>query len=250
MPSPILHLSPLQRTVFSASLSGQMSMLDPRTGFKTTSTVQAHTGGLNGADAQGHLVCTWGWTHMAGHPLPDPLVRLYDVRTLRALPPISFPAGPAFCLLHPTDPSRLVISSQQGMLQLVDLNSSDHFQQLDVNSYIVSMTLSPGGDYLAFGDADGHAHLWTTHETGYLPPFNAYEGVKPEWPDASDPPPAIPWDRYVRKLTELTIAPSTSLACHTTPNPCCPTFPLPTMPQTPRHSSIPPTRSHLQCFPQ
>ena len=199
-PSPILYLSTANRAVVSAALSGQVSLLDPRAGLKpaaNTTPVQAHTGGLNGADAQGNLICTWGWTHMAGHPLPDPFVKLYDVRTLRALPPISFPSGPAFCVLHPTDPSKLVISSQQGMIQSVDLTgqSSGGFQQLDVGSYVTSMALSPAGDYLAFGDADGQVHLWTSNDISEsLPPFNAYEGVKPEWPDNPAPPPAVTWD--------------------------------------------------------
>ncbi|KAK8846644.1 PAB-dependent poly(A)-specific ribonuclease subunit PAN2 [Kwoniella newhampshirensis] len=211
--SSIVHLAPLHRTVLAAGMSGQVSILDPRTGFKAAAgfgTVQAHTGGLSGADVQGNLVCTWGWTHMQGHPLPDPLVRIYDVRTLRPLPPVSFPAGPAFALLHPSDTSKLILSSQQGMLQMIDMSigsttSSMNFQQLDVNSYITSMTISPRGDYLAFGDADGQLHLWTTHETGenallddrgglLLPPFNGYEGVKPGWPDVADPPPPISWD--------------------------------------------------------
>ena len=142
-----------------------------------------------------------------GHPLPDPLVRLFDVRTLRALPPISFPSGSAFALLHRTDPSRLFISSQQGILQAVDMaaGSSSNFQQLDVNSFVTSMTLSPGGDFLVFGDADGQLHLWTTHDTGEhaptnedgslaLPPFNGYDGIKPEWSDPVDPPPPIVWE--------------------------------------------------------
>jgi len=65
--SPVVKLAPLQRNVFSASLSGSVSVLDPRMGFKAAlnvGSVQAHTGGLSGADAQGHLVCTYGWTHM------------------------------------------------------------------------------------------------------------------------------------------------------------------------------------------
>ncbi len=84
-------------------------------------------------------------------------------------------------------------------------SSGTNFQQLDVNSYITSMTLSPGGDYLAFGDADGQLHLWTAHNTSenartnedgslVLPPFNGYEGIKPEWPDPVDPPPPIAWE--------------------------------------------------------
>lgn len=163
---------------------------------------------MSGADAQNNIVATWGWTHMQGHPLPDPFVRLYDTRTLRALPPISFPAGPAFVLLNPTDPSKLVIASQQGMIQVADLSSNtNEFQQLDVSSYITSMALSPRGDYLVFGDGDGQLHLWTQHQTGEgapldangsldLPPFNGYDGIKPEWPDAVEPLPPIAWDDH------------------------------------------------------
>jgi PAB-dependent poly(A)-specific ribonuclease subunit 2 len=63
----IVHLAPLQRTVVAAALSGQVQVLDPRIGYKSASNihpVQAHTGGLSGADAQGNLICTWGWTHV------------------------------------------------------------------------------------------------------------------------------------------------------------------------------------------
>ncbi|GMK57719.1 hypothetical protein CspeluHIS016_0405530 [Cutaneotrichosporon spelunceum] len=199
----VVHLGTLARTIVCASGSGQVSLLDPRTGFRPAANVvpvQAHTGGMSGADTQGHLIATWGWTHMQGHPLPDSLVQLYDTRTLRALPPISFSAGPAFVHLHPSDPSKIVIASQSGMLQIADMNAgTNEFQQLDVNSYITSMALSQRGDYLVFGDGDGQVHLWTLHDTGDgatldangnldLPPFNGYEGIKPEWPDPVETP--------------------------------------------------------------
>jgi PAB-dependent poly(A)-specific ribonuclease subunit 2 len=86
------------------------------------------------------------------------------------------------------------------MLQVVETSgSSPMFQQLDVNSYVTSMALSPLGDYLVFGDAEGSLHFWTTHDTNpadgqlNLPPFNGYDGVKPEWPDPIESP-QIPWD--------------------------------------------------------
>nr|ODO00889.1 PAB-dependent poly(A)-specific ribonuclease subunit PAN2 [Cryptococcus depauperatus CBS 7855] len=206
----VIKLAPLHRTVLAAGLSGQITVLDPRTGFKAAQNVnpaQAHTGGLSGADVQGNIIATWGWTHMQGHPLPDPLIRLYDVRALRPLPPISFPSGPAFVLLHPSSSSHIVVSSQQGMLQNIDMSlgpSATVFQQLDVATYVTSMTLSNRGDYLAAGDADGKLHLCTTHEIGEnavlddsgnidLPPFNGYDGTKPEWPDPTNPPAQINW---------------------------------------------------------
>ena len=86
----------------------------------------------------------------------------------------------------------------------MSVGSNGTFQQLDINSYITSMTLSPHGDYLAFGDADGQLHLWAIHDISEtaernkdgsfeLPPFNGYEGIKPEWPDQVVAPPAMEW---------------------------------------------------------
>lgn len=85
-------------------------------------------------------------------------------------------------------------------MQTVDLGTNPGgYQQLDA-SYVTSMALSPLGDYLAFGDAEGQLHLWTTHDTadvnGAKPPFNGYEGLKPEWPDQVDPPTTAPFDDF------------------------------------------------------
>ncbi|EIW68674.1 hypothetical protein TREMEDRAFT_31884 [Tremella mesenterica DSM 1558] len=209
-PSPTVKLFSQARNVVCASLSGQVNILDPRTGFKPmvgSKPFQAHTGGLSGADLQGNLVATWGWTHRQGHPLSDTFVRVYDVRTLRSLPPVTFPEGAAFCLLHPTDPMKMVVTSQQGFMQNVDTSQgpqSTTFQPLNVGSFVTSMALSPMGDYLVFGEGNGNLHLWTTHDISehaprsedgqwYLPPFNGFDGTTPEWPDDAEPPPMILW---------------------------------------------------------
>jgi len=100
----------------------------------------------------------------------------------------------------------MIIASAQGAVQLADLSAgtASAFQQLDVNSFVTSMALSPAGDYLAFGDADGHVHLWTTHDMEQaargedgnvrLPSFNGYDGIKPEWPDRSEAPASVNWE--------------------------------------------------------
>jgi PAB-dependent poly(A)-specific ribonuclease subunit 2 len=51
----------------------------------------------------------------------DPLVKVYDIRTMRPLAPISFVAGPSFLKLHPTNTSQLFIVSQDGQIQLCDV---------------------------------------------------------------------------------------------------------------------------------
>jgi hypothetical protein len=50
------------------------------------------------------------------------MVKIYDVRTFKPLPSVTFAAGPAFVLAHPKNPSSLVVASSQGMFQTTDLN--------------------------------------------------------------------------------------------------------------------------------
>lgn len=47
-------------------------------------------------------------------------MKVYDIRTLRPLAPIPFPAGPAFINLDPTRDSSIVLTSDTGLIQVVD----------------------------------------------------------------------------------------------------------------------------------
>lgn len=55
-----------------------------------------------------------------GRPYPDPLVKIYDLRNLKALPPIPFSTGPASITRFSNRPSTLAITSNQGLVQIVD----------------------------------------------------------------------------------------------------------------------------------
>ncbi len=70
--------------------------------------------------------------HRQGRPYPDPLVKIYDLRTLKALPPIPFSTGPAFITRFPNRPSTLAITSNQGLVQIVDSSNpaSNEFHQV------------------------------------------------------------------------------------------------------------------------
>lgn len=67
-----------------------------------------------------------------GQPFPDPLVKIYDVRTMRALQPIPFSEGPAYINLLPRRSSSLIITSNQGLVNIVDVmnpnNGSEFYQ--------------------------------------------------------------------------------------------------------------------------
>ena len=130
-----------------------------------------------------------------GRPYPDPLVKVYDLRNLKALPPIPFSNGPSFITRLPNRPSTLAITSSQGLVQIVDTTNptTNEFYQLDAPSYISSVAVSPTAAYMAFGDSDGAIHLLSAAEEEAMLPFNGFEGKPLDWPDNPEPLPDIQW---------------------------------------------------------
>ena len=67
-------------------------------------------------------------------PIPDPLVKVYDMRVMRPLPPVPFPAGPAFINSLPRRSSSIVVTSNQGLVNIVDTsnptNATEFYQVL------------------------------------------------------------------------------------------------------------------------
>lgn len=72
-------------------------------------------------------------------PFPDPLVKVYDIRTMTPLPPIAFSAGPAFIHAIPTRASSLVVVSNQGLINVVDASNSASNEFYQVSSISVSV---------------------------------------------------------------------------------------------------------------
>ena len=71
-------------------------------------------------------------------PFPDPLVKVYDLRTMRPLPPVPFSAGPAFIHALPNQSSGIVIISNQGLVNIVDvsnISALNEFYQVHAFSY-------------------------------------------------------------------------------------------------------------------
>lgn len=70
-----------------------------------------------------------------GRPHPDPLVKVYDTRTMKPLPPVPFPAGPAFIDVLPKRTSTIVVTSSQGLVNIVDVSNvaNTEFQQVWVH---------------------------------------------------------------------------------------------------------------------
>jgi len=52
----------------------------------------------------------------------DPMIKLFDIRTMKNLDPIPFESCPSFLRFHPKYPSILISVSQSGELLVVNIN--------------------------------------------------------------------------------------------------------------------------------
>ena len=77
-------------------------------------------------------------------PFPDPLVKVYDLRTMRPLPPIPFSAVPAFIHVLPKRSSSLAIISNHGLINIVDASnpsaSSEFYQVRQLRHHEMYLT--------------------------------------------------------------------------------------------------------------
>ncbi|KAI0094078.1 PAB-dependent poly-A-specific ribonuclease subunit PAN2 [Irpex rosettiformis] len=188
------HLVHGTNVILSSGSDGYIRSHDPRTS-STVNAVQAHASGVQGLLASGNFICSIGLGTRQGRPFPDPLVKLYDSRNMRPLPPIPFPAGPAFIELLPKRAGTIVVTSPQGLVNIVDVANvtNTEFYQLDTPSYITSTAISPSGTYMAFGDAEGVIQMLTAADEDAILPLNGFEGTPVEWADSPEPYTEIDW---------------------------------------------------------
>lgn len=67
----------------------------------------------------------------------DPLVKVYDLRMMKALPAVHYNLGPSFLKILPTFPSLLYSCTKSGQFQLTDINTSQHSIWDQVNYYLI-----------------------------------------------------------------------------------------------------------------
>ncbi|GJE87918.1 PAB-dependent poly(A)-specific ribonuclease subunit PAN2 [Phanerochaete sordida] len=190
------HLANSSSTLLSGGSDGYVRGHDPRTGSSSVGAVQAHTHGIQGLVATGTFFYTIGLGLRQGRPFPDPLVKVYDTRNMKPLPPVPFSAGPGFIDLLPKRSATIVITSSRGLVNIVDVSNvtNTEFYQLDTQTYVTSTAVSPTGTYMAFGDADGAISLLTAADEDAILPLNGFEGQPIEWADPPDPLPDIDWN--------------------------------------------------------
>jgi PAB-dependent poly(A)-specific ribonuclease subunit 2 len=139
-----------------------------------------HNGTILDMSTHDNLLITCGYNLRHGNYIMDPLVKLFDLRMQKALPPVSFPAA-SFIRMHPKMTAAAIIGSNTGQFQVVDVLNPGAMKiyNATVNSYITAMDLSPSGDVLTIMDAEGVLQVWSSMGKRNFTEF----GNPVEWPD-------------------------------------------------------------------
>ena len=151
------------RYICAATSSGAVDFLDP-VSLTVIKTWQAHTAKVSCLDVRNDFLLTCGWsTRPYGHsPSLDTLVKVFDLKRLEQLAPISFQLGAAFVHIHPKTSTTSLIASQNGQIDVIDIMHSEDVKMMHVtlNSSMVHMSISSSGKVWAIADQDNILALW------------------------------------------------------------------------------------------
>lgn len=114
-------------------------------------------------DARSDLLLTCGWAprHYQGLAL-EPLVKVFDLKLQKTLPPISFHGGAANVRIHHKMSTYCSIVSQSGVVYSVDILNPDKpvIRYTNYTSQVLGMELAPSGRAMVLYDSHCQIRLW------------------------------------------------------------------------------------------
>jgi len=179
--------------------SGEVELFDAFTLKPAGEAISAHPNRVLDIAVKDNLVVTCGQAppgsgFRRGKPMLDVFVRVYDIRTMRLLRPISCKGGAIKLQFMPRFTSSFMIVSPNGKLAIADANAgpADYpaFLQIQTASTLVGCACSATGELLAFGDEDGVLSVLADNETAIVN-YNS---------TALDPPPSFPNDHIALNI--------------------------------------------------
>lgn len=168
--------------------SGALEVFDPVSN-SSVKIFSSNNGLLSDIDVKGNYVATCGYSartkRFGGLSAPveyvaDPLINIYDLRMMRALLPLPFPAGASFVRFHPKLPNVLVAASTSGQIQFLNMFDQLHLNlyQADLSnsmelssiaaptsSYLSNLEISESGEYMCFSDDFKTMHIWSVNSS-------------------------------------------------------------------------------------
>lgn len=183
--------------ICAATSTGSVEFLHPQT-LQVVKTWNAHSSKISSMDSGHDYLVTCGWsTRPYGNPSLDTIAKVYDLKRLEQLAPISFPAGAAFVQVHPKLSTTSVVASQNGQVHVADIANTDQVRvvHMTLSSFMTVMVMSASGNVWAIVDQDNTIQLWgSQHKLSFC------DAPRPtEFADAVTPVPhmAVDSDLYV-----------------------------------------------------
>lgn len=142
--------------------NGTIDIVDPNS-LQVIRTLPAHSGPVSDMDCSGSTVLSCAYSPRKNGYMPEPLVSIFDLRAMKPLPPVAFPAGAGFVRCLPKLTSCCVVASPSGQLQFIDIaNSANvYLYQSAASSPLTGIDISPSGEYMTLTDSEGFVQLWT-----------------------------------------------------------------------------------------
>ena len=212
----------------AGTIDGSLQLLDLRSPGGVASYMDAHSGEVLCIAAKGDILVTTGNNVPKGttNTYPDPFLRVFDLRTMSQLPPLSpfvghTGAAPRVVEFFPTYSSTLLIMSGNGHLVFMeatgDTRDSQFFMIPSDDSLsapqLSAAALSSTGDVLALANGQsGSVALWGAHQSLRTTPGGQPLNRAPYPP----PPPPVsltvndkpnPYGRYKIKTMDTTLGP-------------------------------------------
>ena len=123
--------------------------------------MQAHNAAAKEVLACGGVLLSAGYLQRYGNYQLEAVVKAFDAKTFRPLPPVNSFGGVAFMRTHPKMTSTALLLSPMGQLQMIDTGNLTDIQvrQLNVMSYLTAFDIAPSGSVIAYCDSDNNIHL-------------------------------------------------------------------------------------------
>lgn len=189
------HMKRGGQFICAGTSTGSVQLLNFKT-FELVKSWKAHQGWINDIDANSNFLLTCGWSPRQHHgAMPDPLARVFDLKTLMPLPPVTFHAGASFVRMHPRMLTTCIIASRGGQLQMVDIMNAAmvNVRQIPllVDAALTGMDIAPSGEALVLSDTTCSLQLLGSHSQVRF----SNHSEPTEFADAPTiPRPSMSWD--------------------------------------------------------
>lgn len=174
-PHTVIFMETNLKYIVLGRSDGCVDILDPKSN-RILESFECHSSGLSHISVKDSSLLTTGFSSKRGQFVPDNFVNSFDLKTLTASSPISFPAGASKVFHHPIIPNVILISSSMGHMNFLDIKTPSklNIYQADITTYVTAFDLSSSGSFIAIVDALHNLHLWSRNAMGSSTEFALY----------------------------------------------------------------------------